>query len=120
MISPFYVINPAQVEKPYFFPYLFQVLNDVIMSCKFTGIIFLERGRPRSKGSKQTEAGGAKKAAGVERGRARFVDRKASRHGTIGEEGEELEAERMAASVCFGAAGFNSVLDGGASARELG
>ena len=35
-------MNPAQAENPYFFPYLFQGLNDVIMSCNFTGIIFLE------------------------------------------------------------------------------
>ena len=47
-------------KKPYFFPYLFQGLNDVIMSCKFTGIIFLEGGRPQSEGSKQTESGGPK------------------------------------------------------------
>ena len=40
MISPFYGINPAQEENPYFFLYLFQDLNDVIMSCKFTGIFF--------------------------------------------------------------------------------
>ena len=40
MISPIYGINPAQTEKPYFFSYLFQCLNDVIMSYKFTGIIF--------------------------------------------------------------------------------
>ena len=40
MISLIYGINPAQVENPYFFPYLFQGLNDVIMSCKFMGIIF--------------------------------------------------------------------------------
>ena len=40
MISTIYGINPAQAEKPYFFLYLFQGLNDVIMSCKFTGIIF--------------------------------------------------------------------------------
>ena len=32
MISPIYEINPAQAEKSYFFPYLFQGLNDVIMS----------------------------------------------------------------------------------------
>ena len=61
MISPFYGINPAQAENTYFFPYLFQGLNDVIMSDKFTRIIILEGGRPRSEGSKQTEAGGAKK-----------------------------------------------------------
>ena len=60
MISPFYGINPAKAENPDFFPYLFQGLNDVIMRCKFTGIIILEGGRPRSKGSKQTEAGGPK------------------------------------------------------------
>ena len=63
MISPIYGINPAQAEKPYFFPYLFQGLNGVIMSCKFTGIIFWEGGRPRSEGSKQTEAGGPKEVA---------------------------------------------------------
>ena len=63
MISPFYGINPAQAENPYFFLYLFQGLNDVIMSYKFTGIIILERGRPRSEGSKQTEAGEAKEGA---------------------------------------------------------
>ena len=50
-------------KKPYFFPYLFQGLNNVIMSCKFTGIIFLQGGRPRSEGSKQTEAGGPKEGA---------------------------------------------------------
>ena len=33
-------MNPTKAENPYFFPYLFQGLNDVIMSCKFTGIIF--------------------------------------------------------------------------------
>ena len=63
MISPFYGINPAQAENPYFFPYLFQCLNDVIMSYKFTGIIILEGGRPRSERSKRTEAGGAKEGA---------------------------------------------------------
>ena len=63
MIYPFYGINPAQAEKTYFFPYLFQGLNDVIMSYKFTGIIFLEGGRPRSEGSKQTEAEGPKEDA---------------------------------------------------------
>ena len=57
MISPNYGINPAQAEKPYFFPYLFLGLNNVIMSCKFTGIIFLEGRRPRSEGRKQTEVG---------------------------------------------------------------
>ena len=63
MISPIYGINHAQAKNPYFFSYLFQGLNDVIMSCKFTGIIFLEGGRPRSKESKQTEAEGAKEGA---------------------------------------------------------
>ena len=63
MISPIYGINPAQAEKPYFFPYLFQGLNDVIMSCKFTGIFILEEVRLRSEGSKQTEAGGVKGGA---------------------------------------------------------
>ena len=61
MISPFYGINPAQAENPYFFLYLFQDLNDVQMSWKFTGIIILEGGRPRSKRSKLTEAGGGKR-----------------------------------------------------------
>ena len=63
MISPIYATNPALAEKPYFFPYLFQGLNDVIMSCKFTRIIFLEEGRSRSEGSKQTEVGGPKEGA---------------------------------------------------------
>ena len=58
MISPFYGINPAQAENPYFFLYLFQDLNDVIMSYKFMGVIILEGGRPRSERSKRTEAGG--------------------------------------------------------------
>ena len=58
MISLFYEINPAQAENPFFFLYLFQDLNDVIMSYKFTGIIILEGGRPRSERSKRTEAGG--------------------------------------------------------------
>ena len=42
MISPFYGINPAQAENPYFFLYLFQDLNDVIMSYKFRGVVILE------------------------------------------------------------------------------
>ena len=42
MISPFYGINPAQAENPYFFLYLFQDLNHVIMSYKFRGVIILE------------------------------------------------------------------------------
>ena len=42
MIFPFYGINPAQAQNPYFFLYLFQDLNDVIMSYKFTGVIILE------------------------------------------------------------------------------
>ena len=66
MISPIYEINPAQAENPYFYPYLFQGLNDVIMSYKFTGIIILEGGRPRSERRKRTDAGGAK--GGVPRG----------------------------------------------------
>ena len=61
MLSSFYGINPAQAENPYFFLYLFQDLNDVIMGYKFTGIIILEGGRPRSERSKRTEAGGAKR-----------------------------------------------------------
>ena len=42
MISPLYGINPAQAENPYFFLYLIQDLNDVIMSYKFRGVIILE------------------------------------------------------------------------------
>ena len=42
MISPFYGINPAQAENPFLFLYLFQDLNDVIMSYKFRGVIILE------------------------------------------------------------------------------
>ena len=42
MISPFYGIIPAQAENTYFFLYLFQVLNDVIMSYNFRGVIILE------------------------------------------------------------------------------
>ena len=42
MIYPFYGINPAQAENPFFFLYLFQDLNDVIMSYKFRGVIILE------------------------------------------------------------------------------
>ena len=61
MISPFYGINPAQAENPYFFFYLFQGLNNVIMSYKFTGVIILEGGRPRSERSQRTEAGGEKR-----------------------------------------------------------
>ena len=60
MISPFYGINPAQAENPYFFLYLFQDLNDVIMSYKFTGVIILEGGTHWSERSKQKEAGGPK------------------------------------------------------------
>ena len=54
MISPFYGINPAQAENPYLFLYLFQGLNDIIMSYQFTGIIILEGGRTRSERSKRT------------------------------------------------------------------
>ena len=42
MIYPFYGINPAQAENPFFFLYLFQDLNGVIMSYKFRGVIILE------------------------------------------------------------------------------
>ena len=42
MIYPFYGINPAQAENPFFFLYLFQDLNEVIMSYKFRGVIILE------------------------------------------------------------------------------
>ena len=60
MISLFYGINHAQAENPFFFLYLFQDLNDVIMSYKFTGVIILDGGRPRSERSKRTEARGPK------------------------------------------------------------
>ena len=40
MISLLYGINPAQAENPYFFLYLFQDLNDVIMSYKFRETLF--------------------------------------------------------------------------------
>ena len=56
MIYPFYGINTAQAEKPYFFPYLFKGLNDVIMSCTFTGIIFFRR-RKTSERRKQANGG---------------------------------------------------------------
>ena len=42
MIYPFYEINPAQAENPFFFLYLFQDLNDVIMSYKFRRVNILE------------------------------------------------------------------------------
>ena len=42
MISPLYGINHAQAENPYFYLYLFQDLNDVIISYKFRGVIILE------------------------------------------------------------------------------
>ena len=42
MISPCYGINHAQAENPFFFLYLFQDLNDVIMSDKFRRVIILE------------------------------------------------------------------------------
>ena len=42
MIYSFYGINPAQAENPFFFLYLFQDLNDVIMNYKFRGVIILE------------------------------------------------------------------------------
>ena len=63
MIYTFYGINPAQAENTFFFLYLFQDLNDVIMSYKFTGIIILEGGRPTSERSKRTEAGGTEEGA---------------------------------------------------------
>ena len=59
MISPIYGINPAQVEKPYFFPYLFQGLNDVIISYKFMGIIFFGR---RKTEERRKEANGGLRA----------------------------------------------------------
>ena len=63
MISPFFGINAAQAENPYFFPYLFQGLNDVIMRYKFTGIIILKGGRPRSERCKRTDAERGKEGA---------------------------------------------------------
>ena len=51
-------------------------------------------------------------------GTARFRRLEGSRHGAVGEDGEELEAERMAASVCLRAAGVDGELDGGAPAGD--
>ena len=42
MISSFYGIDPALAENPLFFLDLFQDLNDVTISYKFTGVIILE------------------------------------------------------------------------------
>jgi hypothetical protein len=56
MIFYFYGINSAQAENPISFLLCFRGLNDVIMTCKFKGVNILEGGRPRSEGSKQTEA----------------------------------------------------------------
>ena len=42
MIYPFYGINPTQADNLFFFLYLFQDLNDVIMSYIFRGVIILE------------------------------------------------------------------------------
>ena len=50
-------------KTPISFLIYFRALYDVIMSCKFTGIIIFEGGRPRSEGSKQTEAAGAKEGS---------------------------------------------------------
>ena len=43
-------------KNPISFLLCFRDLNDVIMTCKFKGVNILEGGRPRSEGSKQTEA----------------------------------------------------------------
>ena len=40
MISPIYGINPAQAKKTLFISLSILGPNNVIMSCKFTGIIF--------------------------------------------------------------------------------
>ena len=53
-------INPAEPENPFFHVFDFQGPNDVQMSYEFTGVIILEGGRPRSKRSQRTEAGGPK------------------------------------------------------------
>ena len=42
MIYPFYGINHAQAEIPFFFFKFFQDLNDVIMSYKLRRVIILE------------------------------------------------------------------------------
>ena len=47
-------------KTPISFLIYFRDLNDVIMSYKFTGIIILEGGIPRSERSQRTEAGGPK------------------------------------------------------------
>ena len=60
MVSYFYGINSAQAENPISFLLCFRDLNDVIMTYKIKGVNILEGGRPRSEGSKQTEAGGQK------------------------------------------------------------
>ena len=61
MIFPIYGINPAQAEKPYFFPYLFQGLDDVIMSCKFTGIIFWKEEELGAKEARKRRSEGQKR-----------------------------------------------------------
>ena len=60
MIFYFYGINSAQAENPISFLLCFRDLNDVIMTCKITGVNILEGGRLWSEGSKQTEAEGPK------------------------------------------------------------
>ena len=69
MISHIYGINPAQAEKRYFFSYLFQGLSDVIMSCKFTGIIFWKEEDLGAKESSKRRPEGQKRWAHAARGR---------------------------------------------------
>ena len=60
IVSYFYGINPAQAENPISFLLCFRDPNVVQKLWKNTGVGILEGGRPRSEGSKQTEAGGQK------------------------------------------------------------
>ena len=60
------------------------------------------RGRPRRPKSSRTGAASGGQTAGS---RARFRRLGGSRHGAVGEVGEELEAERLAAMASSGAAG---------------
>ena len=63
IVSYFYGINSAQAENPISFLFCFRDPNDVQKLWKNTGIIILEGGRPRSEGSKQTEARRPKEGA---------------------------------------------------------
>ena len=56
IVSYFYGINPAQAENPISFLLCFRDPNVVQKLWKNIGVSILEGGRPRSEGSKQTEA----------------------------------------------------------------